>query len=356
MTEKGDKEEFNPSDLPPIEEPVPEEGLTVKELVEGYGGMAFNARRLARAANIWLRAVKDEDTRIYFTFAGAMVPAGLRRIVATAMEKGLIHAIATTGSNMSHDGLQAFNMPHKRGSEEADDSMLRDEKVLRIHDVFIPRKEWDAYDYWLEEKFYPDLAKRLSENEEGDLGGVVTITPKEFFRELGKYFAEEKGDDGILATAYKSDIPIFCPAFMDCTYGVTLEVYNRLHSSKMGYSLRIDQTRGYSQLVDDMAQAKKRAVVVIGGGSPKNYVFQTSEAFAERGLVNILPLSEDQKKGFQYAIQISTDAPQWGGLSGATLKEAISWKKVDAEARRCVVYCDATIALPLVIQYVIDSL
>ncbi|MCK4443225.1 MAG: deoxyhypusine synthase family protein [Thermoplasmata archaeon] len=356
MTEKGDPEEFNPDDLPPIVEPVPRKGLTVKELVENYGGMAFNARRLARAADIWLSAVRDKETRIYFTFAAAMVPAGLRRVVATAMEKGLIHAIATTGSNMSHDGLQAFNMPHKRGSEEADDSVLRDEKILRIHDVFIPRKEWDEYDYWLEEEFYPDLAKRLGEDEQNKVGKAVTITPKEFFFELGKYFAEEKGDDGILATAYRNEIPIFCPAFTDCTYGVTLEVFNRLHSDEMGYSLRIDQTRGFSQLVDDMAEAKKKAVVVVGGGTPKNYVFQTSEALSERGLTDILPLTEEQKKGFHYAIQITTDMPVWGGLSGATLKEAISWKKVDTEARRCVVYCDATIALPLVIQYVLDSL
>lgn len=356
MTEKGDKEEFNLNDLPPIEEPVPKEGMTVKELVENYGGMAFNARRLARAANIWLRAVKDKDTRIYFAFAGAMVPAGLRRVVATAIERGLIHAIATTGSNMSHDGLQAFNMPHKRGSEEADDSVLRDEKVLRIHDVFIPRKEWDAYDYWLEEEFYPSLAKKLGEDERNNLGKEVTITPKDLFFELGRYFAEEKEDEGILATAYRNEIPIFCPAFTDCTYGVTLEVFNRLHSDEMGYSLSIDQTRGFSQLVDDMAKAKKKAVVVVGGGAPKNYVFQTSEALSERGLTDVLPLTDEQKEGFHYAIQISTDMPQWGGLSGATLKEAISWKKVDTEARRCVVYCDATIALPILVQYILDSM
>ncbi len=356
MTDKGDKEEFNPDDLPPIVEPVPRKGMTVKELVDGYGGMAFNAGRLARAANIWLKAVQDKDTRIYFTFAGAMVPAGLRRIVATAIENGLIDVISTTGSNMSHDGLQGFNRPHKRGSEEADDSKLRDESILRIHDVFIPRKEWDEYDYWLEEEFYPDLVKRFSKDEHTNLGKAVTITPKEFFSELGKYLAEEKGDDGILATAYRNGIPIFCPAFTDCTYGVTLEVSNRLHLSKMGYSLRIDQTRGYSQLVDDMAKAKRRAVIVVGGGTPKNYVFQTSEALSERGLTDVLPLTEEQKEGFQYAVQISTDMPQWGGLSGATLKEAISWKKVDTEAKRCVVYCDATIALPLIVQYVLDCL
>jgi deoxyhypusine synthase len=355
MTEKGGPKEHILDDLPPILEPIPKKGLTVKELVENYGGMAFNARRLARAADIWLRAVKDKETRIYFTFAGAMVPAGLRRIVAEALKEGLIHVIATTGANMSHDGLQAFNMPHKRGSEETDDAVLRDEKVLRIHDVFIPREEWNAYDKWLEDVFYPGLAERLRVEETGQ-GKSVMITPRDFFHELGKFFAEERGDDGILATAYREDVPIFCPAFMDCTYGVTLEVSNRLNISKKGYSLKIDQTGGFSQLVDDMTRAKKRAVVVVGGGSPKNYVFQTSEALAERGLTDVLPLTEGQKEGFHYAIQISTDMPQWGGLSGATLKEAISWKKVDTEARRCVVYCDATIALPLMIQYVLDSI
>lgn len=346
----------NLNDLPPIEELKPSENLSVKDLVEAMGGMAFNARKLARAARIWLRAVKDKDTKIYFTFAGAMVPAGLRKVVATAMEKGLIHSIVTTGSNMSHDGLQAFNRPHKRGSEDVDDSVLRDENLLRVYDVFVPRAKWDEYDYWLEEKFYPDLVTRFREKEENDFGKVVSLTPKEFFYELGKYLAEEKGDDGILATAYKANIPIYCPAFTDCTYGVTMEVSNRIDLKKIGYSLRIDQTRGYTQLVDDMAEAKKRAVVVIGGGTPKNYVFQTSEALSERGLVDVLPLTEEQKEGFHYAIQISTDTPQWGGLSGATLKEAISWKKVDVEARRCVVYCDATIALPLIVQYVLDSL
>lgn len=353
MTDSGRSKEHDPDDLPPIVEPVPKKGMTVKELVESYDGMAFNARRLARAADIWLRAVKDEDVRVYFTFAGAMVPAGLRRVVAEAMKEGLIDAIATTGSNMSHDGLQAFNKPHKRGSEEADDSVLRDERILRIHDVFIPRKQWDKYDQWLEDDFYPKLAERL--RERAPQGDSVMITPRDFFRELGKYFAEGKGDEGILATGYRNNVPIYCPAFMDCTYGVTLEVSNRLNISKMGYTMKIDQTGGFSQLVDDMAGAKKRAVVVVGGGTPKNFVFQTSEALSERGLIDLLPLSEEQKEGFHYAVQISTDMPQWGGLSGATLKEAISWKKVGTEARRCVVYSDATIALPVLVQYVLDS-
>lgn len=346
----------NLNDLPAIEEFIPKKGLSVKGMVEAMGGMAFNARKLSRAARIWLRAVNDDETRIYFTLAGAMVPAGLRRVVAKAIEKGIIHAIVTTGANMSHDGLQAFNRPHKRGFEEVDDSVLREENLLRVYDVFVPRAKWDEYDYWLEEKFYPELVSRFYKKAENSFGEFVSLTPSEFFYELGRFLAEEKKDSGILASAYRSKIPIYCPSLTDCTYGVTMEVSNRIDLKKIGYSLRIDETRGYTQLVDDMASAKKRAVIVIGGGAPKNYVFQTSEALCERGLVDILPLTEEQKEGFHYAIQISTDMPQWGGLSGATLKEAISWKKVDVEARRCVVYCDATIALPLIVQYVLDSL
>ena len=349
---RGDRSEFLHT---PISEIKLEPRMTVADMTRQMENAGFGAGRLARVASIWARAVEDQAARVYFALAGAMVPAGMRKVVAQAVDAGLIDFIATTGANMAHDGLQGFSSAHYKGSPSAGDTVLREQGLLRVYDIFIPRDAWDEYDNWLSHEFYPGLARTLAD-EQGRSKGSLLVTPSRVFHELGKWLAESRGDDGILATAYRKGVPIHCPAFIDCTYGVVLDLTNRAKTGEMGFRIKIDQTSDYSKMVEDMANAEARAAVVVGGGAPKNYLFQTSEALSERGLVRVLDIPEDRRRGFKYAVQITTDAPHWGGLSGATLEEAISWKKVDTEAPFCTVYCDATIALPMIVQRVMDEL
>lgn len=336
--------------FPPVNQLELEPGQDVRGLVERMGTVGFNAGKLHRAAKTWLAAVRDPDARVYFTLAGAMVPAGMRRIIAAAMEAGAIDVLATTGANMVHDGLQGATGAHHKGTERADDTQLRKERVLRVYDIFIPLGPFDTWDNKLQHVFYPAIAEARAEKR-----GAAFITPTEMFRELGRMLAEEYEDDGILATAYRKKVPVFCPAFMDSNYGIILDLANRTSLKERDLHLRVDQTADFGRLVDDMAKAKERAVVIVGGGTPKNYVLQSSEALCEPNYQEVLGLV-DAPEGFRYAVQITTDAPHWGGLSGATLDEAISWRKVDPDGERITVYSDATIVLPLVTQYVLEGL
>jgi deoxyhypusine synthase len=335
-------------DFPLVEHLEPEGGMTVRNLVDRMRTLGFNAGKLHRAARIWLDAARDDDARVYLTLAGAMVPAGLRRVVAKAMEAGLVDLLTTTGANVAHDGVEGFMAVHRKAHEHLDDAWLRDLGVLRVYDILVPWREWEEFDKWVEEGFFPGLA---AEHASGD--GLALVRPTKFLRDLGKWLAEERGDDGVLATAYRQGVPIHCPSLTDCNYGIVLDYANRTTLKEKGFRVAFDQTADFAALVEDMARARERAVVVVGGGSPKNYVFQASETLSE---VDYRPLLPTESMGFKYALQVTTDAPHWGGLSGATLREAISWRKVDPHARRVTVYSDATIALPLLVQYVVDEL
>jgi deoxyhypusine synthase len=317
---------------PPVREPLVRPGMTVSELLQSFSGSAYNARRLARAADIWAEAV-ESGARIYLTLAGAMTPAGMRRLVAQLVDEGLAHAIISTGANLAHDA-QSGAQPGSliQGSELADDAILRDQKVFRIYDIFVRDDMWDKYTSDVERRIIPALTKARA-------GSASIVAPSEIFRVIGEDLAE-RGDDGILASCARKNVRVFCPAIMDSDWGIRIHNANAKHEGT-GYRLVPDQTRELELLVEDMADHPNRAIIVLGGGSPKNFTLQSS-LMVEDG-------------GFRYAIQFTTDSPQWGGLSGATLAEAISWGKIVPEdAKLETVYSDATITFPLAAAAVLD--
>jgi deoxyhypusine synthase len=324
--------------------------LSVSDLVENLAGTSYNARKLFEVARIWLDAVKN-GCRIYFTLAGALTPAGFRRVVAQAIENKFIHVLATTGANMVHDAIKGSFGAHMIGTENADDAKLFKDRLFRIYDIFLSNDRWAEFGEWLDSTFYPSFvtekAKDNSKNTKTTSKTLqeVKITPSQFFNKLGKHLYEIN-DRGVLATAYKNSVPVFCPAFVDCDYGIRLHYANmEVLEPKYKARLLVDMVGEYDNLFKDMEQHNNRAIMIVGGGTPKNFVLQTSMA---------LPTVE--QCGFNYAAQITTDAPQWGGLSGATLREAISWGKIKEAANTSIVYCDATIALPLVVAYMMAKL
>lgn len=200
--------------------------LTVSELVEELGGTSYNARKLFEVANIWLEAVKS-GSRIYFTLAGAMTPAGMRRAIAQAIENNFIHFLATTGANMVHDAIKGTYQAHMIGTENADDAQLFKQGLFRIYDIFLSNDRWAEFGEWLDSTFFPSFVKNRSgvgnkaanpaKAPSGRKGSAasgqieeVKITPAQFFSSLGKVLAE-KNDDGVLATAYKNKVPVICP-------------------------------------------------------------------------------------------------------------------------------------------------
>ncbi|MBO8179218.1 MAG: deoxyhypusine synthase [Archaeoglobus sp.] len=296
-----------------VTSPEIHEGIKVSELVEMLGKTAFNARRIGEAAKICEEMVKN-DSFVFLTLAGAMIPAGMRKIVAGMMQNGFISSLVTTGANVVHEIVESLGMGHEIGSCYVDDKALAEENVNRIYDVFVSQEAF--------EKVEEFLSGVISELE-----GVYASY--EFLWEVGKRMNDESS---FLRIAAEKEIPVFCPTLHDSIAGLHVMIYRK--------NLQIDFFRDVSRIIDLCFQKRKMGVIVVGGGVPKNFTLQA------------MLLAE----GFDYAVQITTDSPQWGGLSGATLEEAKSWCKLKPDAKAVTIYCDATIAFPLLYAYLLDSL
>jgi deoxyhypusine synthase len=302
-----------------IEEAVEDIGLesNVKALLKGMAKTAFNARRLGEALDILEKMTTTCSLRI-ITVAGAVVPAGLRGLLREALIKRLFNVVVSTGANVTHDLLMAFGGKHYRLrlSEVEDEGSLRAEGFCRIYDVAV-RVE----DFAVMERGLREILEGLEDK---------TYSTREILREIGLRIRDEAS---FMRAAATSGCDVVVPAFYDSILGV------QLWSLTQTRKLRILEALDLSYLVDLQFNAKRRGdrtgILIVGGGSPKNFALQSALIAG---------------KPFDYAVQITVDPPYYGGLSGATLREAVSWDKVLEKGEHCTVYCDFTIALPLLLS------
>ncbi|MFC6903861.1 deoxyhypusine synthase [Halalkalicoccus tibetensis] len=302
-------------------------GMTVGELAAEYGNAGIGAADLHEAVGIAERMFGDEEVSVFFGLAGAMVPTGMRGLVVDLIRDGYIDALVTTGANLTHDAIEGIGGKHHHGSDDHEtktrrehDEALRDEWVDRIYNVYLPQEHFTLLETHLREEVFPAL------------DGTVSI--RELTAELGRANAEvnrEEGieeDAGIAAAAHEEDVPIYCPAIQDSVLGLQAWMF----SQTADFSL--DALSDMTHLNDLAYHAERAGAFVVGGGVPKNYVLQT---------MLVTPTAYD------YAVQLTMDSPQTGGLSGATLDEARSWGKIEKAGENASVYADATITLPLVV-------
>ncbi|TFF99719.1 MAG: deoxyhypusine synthase [Promethearchaeota archaeon] len=289
------------------------EKTDIKSLMESLAGTGFNAKRLAHACEIYRKMIQDEDCVKFFGLAGAMVPVGMQRIIHDFIAEDYIDILVTTGANLTHDIAETLGYHHLQGDidpQELDDASLHKEKMNRIFDVFLPDDVYMGIEDFISELDIPELNMPVSE----------------FLAFLGKELPENP--NSILKICADKEIPIFCPAFTDC--GLALQL--GFHFRKMN----LNHFKDMMEMVDIAWDAKHAGVCIVGGGVPKNFIFQS---------LQFCPTSA------KYAIQITTDRPEPGGLSGATLDEAISWGKVNEKAQKSMLISDATIALPIILWY-----
>jgi deoxyhypusine synthase len=292
-------------------------GMYVSELLEGLEGCSFQGRQLALAAKIWAEAL-DDDIIVWLGLAGAMVPAGMRKVLVTLMERRLIDVVVSTGANLYHDFYETAGSHHFLGSASADDVELRREKIDRIYDTYADEDGFVR----LDRQVGRWAAKTLEDRP---------YTTREFLHLLGKEASRvSKGEKGVLSTAYRTGVPVYCPAIGDSSIGIGLAGLER--------TVMFDMI-GDVQETARIAAMKPSMVIYVGGGTPKNFIQQTE--------VTNMVLGMDVE-GHRYAIQFVVDAPHWGGLSGCTFDEAISWGKIAVNAKRVTVVCDGSIALPIV--------
>jgi deoxyhypusine synthase len=277
----------------------------------------------------------ENDTTIALTLAGAMTPAGLGGCIVEMMERGLIDFVISTGANLYHDLHYALNFTLHRGSPFVNDVELYEEGVIRIYDVLFPATvllKTDAY--------VRDFLVRWGMN-----GPVSTA---ELHYALGRDLLElHPGceEHSVVAAAAKAGVPIYTSSPGDSSIGMNIAYHELMNDS----SLMVDPNKDVNEVCAFILAGKKNGCVILGGGSPKNFYLQGQPTLWE---VYGIP-----KGGNDYFIQITTDQVVWGGLSGATPAEAVSWGKVNPGVLpdTVVAYADSTIAFPLFCEYAVGS-
>jgi deoxyhypusine synthase len=302
----------------------------VRPLVDAMADMAFQARNLGRAARIYDAMLADGACSVIVCMAGSLCSAGLRDVFIDLIEHRMADAIVSTGANIvDQDFFEALGFRHFRGDVRADDDQLRRLAIDRIYDTYIDEDQLRICD---------ETVGRIAD-ELLAAGGPRAVSSREFLREMGAWLERQRpGTRSIVSAAYRAGVPIFVPAFSDCSAGFGL-VQHQVHHPD-GH-IAIDSAADFRELTQLKLAAGATGLVMIGGGVPKN--------FAQDVVVAAEVLGHDVEM-HRYAVQITVADERDGALSGSTLREANSWGKVKLGEEQ-MVYAEATVALPLVAGY-----
>jgi deoxyhypusine synthase len=280
----------------------------------------LGAGKVGEACSLVTQMFSDPSYTVFLTLAGALVPAGFRRIIHDLIEHEYVNVLITTGANMVHDMVEALGHRHIRGSFQAEDRVLRARKIGRIGDVYIEQKAFQSMENWLVQ-----TVEAISEEKRQHISSV------ELLFEIGKKIGDQKS---ILAVASQKNVPIICPAMVDSIAGFQLWMFGQ------DKTLRIDPLLDIKAIMDKVYEAEKVGIIILGGGVPKHFTL----------------FANTFREGVDTAVQITMDRPEPGGLSGASLEEAISWSKVKPKGKAVTVICDATIAFPLIVAGALENI
>ena len=316
-----------------------QKGKNINTLLSEMLGTGFQGRKLAECFHLWKKMLEEEKITIWLGISGAIIPAGMRELLTYVVKQRMVDAVVSTGAQLFHDMCEALGVKHFQGSPMMDDVELCKEKIDRIHDILVEEISQRKVDRMVQEF-------------------IVTLDPdyqyssREFLYLLGKHLDKiAVNKESILIQAAKSGVPLYAPALCDSSIGYSfIMARHGIEDTPDGKVLTnvgkrtfryVDQMKDTDETVQITNAAKKTGVIYLGGGVPKNFIQQTE-------LLNLI-LGKDLP-GHEYAIQITTDNPIFGGLSGCTFKEAISWGKIAKEAKVAQCFCDITIALPFLVH------
>ena len=295
-------------------------------LIDEMQGTAFQARNLGRAATIFDQMLKDENCGVILCLAGSLISAGLKKVVLDMLDNNMIDVIVSTGANIvDQDFFEALGFKHYQGSPHLDDTVLQSLAIDRIYDTLIDEDQL-----------------RICDDTIAQIANSLPPKPyssREFILEMGKYLDKHgKNKESIVYRAWQKNVPIFVPAFSDCSAGFGLVMHQVANPDK---HVSIDSVKDFRELTELKISAKETGLLMIGGGVPKN--FAQDVVVAAELLGAEVPLHK-------YAVQVTVADERDGALSGSTLREACSWGKVSVVHEQ-MVFCEATIALPLIAGY-----
>ena len=297
------------------------------ELIEAYSKSSFQARKIGEGAKLYKKEL-NRGTTIIWSLAGSIFSAGLRELVIDSVRKNLVDCLVCTGALFEQDMLEALGYNHYVQTEDIEDKTLQNLLIDRIYDHLLDEIELQHVD-----ETYKKIAKQM------DSGNYSS---REFMEYCGKWLSNVKdANDSVILAAYEMNVPIFIPAINDCSIGIGLA----MNQSEVKNGISIDSIKDLREIAKMKDLCGDSGIVIVGGGVPKNYS-QDSVVMAEM-------LGYKVKK-HRFGIQISTADPRDGGLSGSTLKEAISWGKNDEDMDEVMIWGEASVYFPLLISYISD--
>ncbi|MFC1483667.1 deoxyhypusine synthase family protein [Candidatus Neomarinimicrobiota bacterium] len=319
---------------------------SLKDLLSTMAKTGFQGRGLAEVYEVMKEMMKDDEVTVLLGFAGSLSVVGQWEIICWMIENGMIDILVSTGANISEDIVEAIGLSYYQITESIDDASIFRNGYNRYLDVCC--KETD---YLRMTELIAEFILTLEDKE--------IYTSREFLRLFGVWL-DKKNIHCIVSSAAKHDVPIYCPAIADSPFGDAA-----ILAKKDGYNLRIDGIEDYTEFISLTPNVRETGVIYIGGGVPKDFIqlfaVTGSLQYDERkipgrtGSSREVPVDE-MYYPHKYAVQITTDSPQWGGLSGCTFEEATSWGKESSTSSFVQCYCDATIALPIIAHALCDDL
>jgi len=304
---------------------------TVSELLDSYREASFQARALGKAAAVFDAMLRDRQRpTIFLGMAGSLIAAGMRQVIVDLIENNMVDVVVSTGAIISQDFYQVRGGRHYHGTPDADDKELRDLYIDRLYDTFI-----DEEKYWA-----TDLA--VSQFADGLEGR--TLSSRSFLAMLAQTAKNDAGS--ILGACARRGVPLFVPALNDSSIGIGLtEHYHR--ARKQGRTpFQISSIADNYELTQIVVKSPATAAIYVSGGVPKNYI---NDSIVMSYIFGI------DTGGHKYALQVTTDAPHWGGLGGSTLSEATSWGKVSKKATHEMAFIETSVALPMLYGYALQK-
>jgi deoxyhypusine synthase len=317
---------------------------TIDELVRAMGDTAYTARQIGDAADVLEAMARDKDCYVVMTLSGALTVGKMGLVFCDLIESGIVKAIVSTGALMAHGLVEATGLSHFRyDPSKMDDNELFMAGYNRVYDSLEPETNLDHVEEVVDgilEKWDPD----------------EVVCSWKLHRKIGEFLKKNSKGRGILKSAYEYNVPVFVPAFSDSELGLdfALNKYGRQRDGRP--LLRFDPFEDFEVFANTMMATKKMGIFTIGGGVPRNWSQQFgvyAELMARRGYKK-LPL-----KRYAYGVRICPEPVNWGGLSGSTYTEAVSWGKFvpqEEGGRLAEVLDDATVALPLVVGAVLERI
>jgi len=319
----------------------------ISQILDDMRKTGFQGRSLAEAAEVLEMMITDKDTTILFGYAASLSTTGQWKIINWLIENGYIDILVATGANLSEDIVEAMGFSYYQCKPNVDDEKFFKEGLNRYYDLY-GRED----DYLKMTELIAEFILTLDQQHK--------YSSREFLYLFGKWLSG-KGIKSIVATAAENNVPVFCPAIIDSPYGDAA-----LIAKAKDFDLCLDGVKDYIEFMRLSENVKETAVVYIGGGVPKDFIqlfavtadllYPDRKVPNRRGSQSRKGVIDEQYYPHKYAVQITTDSPQWGSLSGCTFDEAVSWGKETKQGRYIQCYCDATIALPIISHVLAERL